>query len=802
MAKTKDRTNRGTKGGRDEAPRRTNRIIAHQAKCFKISSSRRFHAATAVLLLVLILLLVPVFYPQKFTPDVESARINGADPVRLSRVLDFLDNFVCQYKPTHTHSIGKDNGDKIDIPGYCHPRLASSPQNRTQFVSPSNRPMKHVQPITSLFSLEHSITWWRDTLSHRQTTDKVEGGELVMRLPRPLQIWDLDALRDEFIRTNFLGLYSGSSAMNRSKHVARHKESSNPLDSGAYLAVYLLRMLHGSQLHPNHLKDQCGTETDVCMNTTENHVNEVDSGVRWVDTSSAFAERTKLLTEYLAILPTYADRIISSSGDINLHEHPITWNETILASLFPKYTHTFNLILNYQKMVQSEYDALRALSFDEFGKNVNFTEYTGMRVNVLSRAFSVMVSDDDVGPSWTNTNHSQSLSHEVESYETSNFGVRIYSAGTTEASGEFKFRSMCPLLDMYNSHPNPNVLWKYDSTTSSYVVHAQREGIPSGHTIIVSYGKYTEGHLFAKYGYVNGDGSSQTEVGLNVFHRIMGDVGLSTQYSPLPFDMWDYKKNRKTVSSTHHIASMERRTLEIQSKELLRYLMFDDGHEECIQFQNHNTTFSDHQKLKLLKFQHLKRLANVGEAWIVRLPPRDPNARPIQHGTNVSSNKRGGDTKVGINAKRILSLCRLLSLTVDDIGGHAITYLRDGLSGDDSTSSSSVYPHFRVEKYENTLEYRSLMCIVRLTDVALKRYGHFTEPNGHDEPKRAHSREWTAWYIRDGEMRLLKILRQTAASEAMKLKVRTHLSHEKIVMREMPCPIDSSLPMLQIQTNS
>ncbi|KAL7519612.1 hypothetical protein ACHAWX_004371 [Stephanocyclus meneghinianus] len=783
----------GTKGGRDDA-----------AKCVDKYSPGKLDVSITVLGLLLIFLLAPVLCPQKLRVDVEveSARINGADSIPSNRVLDFLDKFVCQYKPKHRSSASKDKRDKIDIPGYCHPRLVSSPQNRTQLVSSSSGPVRSAQSITSLFSLEHAITWWKHILSQRWTMDKIEGGELIMTLPRPLQIWDLDALRDEFIQTKFLGLYSGSSTMTQLKRVARHKESSNPLDSGAYLAVHLLRMLHSSQLHLHHLDDQCETETEVRIKAAGNIVNKFDLGVGWVDTSSAFAERMRLLTEYLAVLPTYADRVISSSEDVNLHEHPVTWNQTILTSLFPKYTHTYNLIVNYQRMIQSEYDALKSFSFDEFGKNVNFTEYMGMRLNVLSRAFSVIVSGDDAGPSWTDNNFSESLLKEVESYETSNFGVRRYSVGTVEVLDEFKFRSMCPLLDMYNSHPNPNVIWKYDSTTSSYIIHAQRDGIPSGHTVIVSYGKYTEGHLFAKYGYVNGDGSSKTEVSLNVFHRIMGDVGLSIQYSPLPFEVWDYNENRNTVGNTHHSASLAKQTIDIQSKELLRYLMFDDGHAECIQFQNHNTTFTDDQKLKLLKFQHLKRLANVGEAWIVRLPPRYPNSRPFQDGTTLTSKNHRGDTKVGIDANRILSICRLLSLTVDDIGGDAIAYLEDGLSRVNPQSSSSLHPHFRVEKYGNALEYRALMCVVRLTDVAFKRYGHYAQPNGHSEPDRAHSREWMAWYIREGEMRSLSILRQTAETEALKLKDQTQLSNERIEMRGRPCPIESSLPILQIKINS
>ena len=116
----------------------------------------------------------------------------------------------------------------------------------------------------------------------------------------------------------------------------------------------------------------------------------------------------------------------------------------------------------------------------------------------------------------------------------------------------FKRYVLTPLLDklckdMYNSHPNPNVAWRFDPATSSYVVRAQSEGINPGQEIIVSYGKYTEGHLFAKYGYVNGDGSSKTEVSLNVFHRMLGDIGLSWQFSFLSFHAWDQHHGAKSL---------------------------------------------------------------------------------------------------------------------------------------------------------------------------------------------------------------------------------------------------------------
>ena len=338
--------------------------------------------------------------------------------------------------------------------------------------------------------------------------------------------------------------------------------------------------------------------------------------------------------------------------------------------------------------------------------------------------------------------------------------------------------------------------WRYDPTTSSYVVQAQSEGINPGDEIIVSYGKYTEGHLFAKYGYVNGDGSSKTEVSLNVFHRMLGDIGLSWQFSHLPVHAWHQHHDAKLfVESNQYL----KRKLNMQSKELLRYLMFDDGHKECIHFDNNDaTSLSKQQELKWLKFQHLKRLANIGEAWIVRLPARFPNSKPLQDGSPANSDR--DESKVGIDAKRILSTCRLIGLTVDDIGGNAIRYLKDGLPSSDSERFSPLkQPYFKVEKQEKALEYRALMCVARLSDMAFRRYVKYAQPDGNIEPNKSNKRDWTAWYIRDGEMRLLSILRQTAANEANKLKAHLKVSNESILVRERPCPIESNLPMLQIE---
>ena len=189
----------------------------------------------------------------------------------------------------------------------------------------------------------------------------------------------------------------------------------------------------------------------------------------------------------------------------------------------------------------------------------------------------------------------------------------------------------------------------------------------------MSYGKYTDGHLFAKHGYINGDGSLSTEVSLAVFHRILGDVGLGQQFLLIPFDLFDphscpeifgpvlgrvSNDSQPDEANASRLAAME--VLNVQSKELIQYLLFNDGYEECIDLsiQHKSMTTSKDKELKWLKWQLLSLIANCRDAWIVRVPPTSPDARPLQ--ANHSVNYGGGkDPKalVGLNAERVISTC-------------------------------------------------------------------------------------------------------------------------------------------------
>ena len=223
--------------------------------------------------------------------------------------------------------------------------------------------------------------------------------------------------------------------------------------------------------------------------------------------------------------------------------------------------------------------------------------------------------------------------------------------------------------------------------------------------------------------------------------------------------------------------------------------MFDDGYKECIDLRNGSR--SRDGELKLLKLRHLILMANHHDLWIVRLPPKSTDTAPRPLDTMaIDSTKPSKEKKfhrrnqVAVNADNIVAVCRLLSLRSDDINGKAVEYLRDGLS----SVSSSENHFFFVERHDDALEYRSMMCVVRLCNAALHLYRGLS----NDEPEVAGSREWNAWYIREGELRALGIVQQTAYNEANKFRGIAKLSTDAAYsLREKgACHLDYSTPLL------
>ena len=197
---------------------------------------------------------------------------------------------------------------------------------------------------------------------------------------------------------------------------------------------------------------------------------------------------------YLRMLPTYDD--LSQSG------HPALWSDSFLWEQLGRHTPSATLVQAFRDMMESEYNAFCAAS-TEFATNVpRGEEYYAARINVMSRSF---------GPGPPTRSE-----EEVDRFGSWDSELSQYKekAGIDLTLG---CRAMSPILDTWDSHPHPNAEWKYDADSRAFVVRAADRwgGIPPYHDVMVSYGKYSDAFLLAKFGYVNGDGTSHTETYIN-----------------------------------------------------------------------------------------------------------------------------------------------------------------------------------------------------------------------------------------------------------------------------------------------
>ena len=114
---------------------------------------------------------------------------------------------------------------------------------------------------------------------------------MLRRAPLPPLLALAQALRDEFVRRDFLGAGDGGGpAGERPAAIARHGTTGNPLDSGAFLAVHLLR------LGQRGGGDQCEGDGDGACRAARG----------WDSLSPRDRRRGDALARYLAALPTVA----------------------------------------------------------------------------------------------------------------------------------------------------------------------------------------------------------------------------------------------------------------------------------------------------------------------------------------------------------------------------------------------------------------------------------------------------------------------------------------------------------------
>lgn len=447
-----------------------------------------------------------------------------------------------------------------------------------------------------------------------QANRPVRAGEALIEIPRSVQLWDLDALRSEFVRNNNL------------LH-ARHDQTNNPLSTAAYLAVYLAYL---------HKQSSKGT---------------------WGNTSISFGGNTyysmdQIHQTYLKLLPNVEQ----------FKDHPLLWDEHDVIELLNYHSFNFRVFTAFQDMIVSEYQAFNRANPNLIGENgINFQEYKVARLQVLTRSFS---------PGYVGA---QDLDDKERLFYRERLGVD-FTRGC---------HAMVPILDMLNHHPNPNVVYSYDQKKQQFVVSA-RKALKPDFELHDSYGKFSDSHLFARYGFVNGDGSGYTQASIALFHKML-NFSLEEEFSYLP---------RHGSGSTEALQAIRN----MQRKELKRYLQYDDGYAHCI--PDKDQADPDEWELKQLKLEHLVNIANDAHRWVIQVSPRNPHGQPAQTSkTVISKIPPSFDMRnLRMNMSPLVETCRLISLVNSDYNGEAIRVLRDHL-GD---------PNFRVEEGNNALEYRAL----------------------------------------------------------------------------------------------
>jgi len=529
-----------------------------------------------------------------------------------------------------------------------------------------------------------------------------------------LLIWDLDALRDEFVRKELFR--------------SRHEDTGNALDSGAFLAAYLIR------------KRMVG---EGLWSTAE--------GAEEKNVSNGDADEERLL-EFFKILPSYED----------LQSHPAFWAEDELKEFFGRLTPSFLLIRGHKLMMSSEYDAF-CLASEEFKRNVNMKDYLAMRLNVIARSFGPGrpgPEEEMVGVHGTKT-----LEEEMALYED--------EAGVQLRKG---CRAMSPILDMWDHHAKPNVEWRYHPKKKAFIIKVvEKSGIPPMQDIMVSYGKYTDTHLFSKFGFVNGDGSGYTEASIAIMHPML-DIGMGQQFSYL------IEQDGEMNPSLHHRES--------QKRAMLNYIRYDDGYEECITKESNPEGY----QLKLLKLRHLQKIANNHDRWAFRIAPRDIESKPsISSDVPIASTAPFFDPKkVQFDGSKIIATSRLIALNTEDYDGNAIEALTKGLNDE----------NFIVGKQSDQLEFRALTTLARLTTGALHLYPSNVQSDVSSiSSLKYQSKEWIATQVRLGEMQSLEVVRSIASSGSKQMKGRA----EKVISPMNPsmkihrktCPLESTLQLLE-----
>ena len=163
-----------------------------------------------------------------------------------------------------------------------------------------------------------------------QSGRRLEQGWKLFEIPRSMQIWTLDALRDPFVKNNLFG--------------AKHLKTSSPVSPDAYLAAHLSLLQSKKQ--------------DI------EQINDLSSNPN------------KEL--YLNILPTYDDY---------KEFHPVTFDLRELSSKYGPNSYLYFLVSRQKAEIESEYKSFTKLS-SEFRDLVTYYDYVASRLTVQTKSFN------------------------------------------------------------------------------------------------------------------------------------------------------------------------------------------------------------------------------------------------------------------------------------------------------------------------------------------------------------------------------------------------------------------------------
>ena len=501
-----------------------------------------------------------------------------------------------------------------------------------------------------------------------RATKDIPIGTTLFEIPRSMQLWDLDAYRDPFVR----------------KHLfkASQKISGNRLSPEAFLASYLALEMQRAEENPSSFDP--------------------------------------LRLAYFQSLPTMAE--------LRTY-HPTLQNTTLVNELLGR-SIAYSVFQGYRNMIHAEWEALRAAS-PQFEQIVGREGYLRARVLVLTRVLPVgPPGPEEVMPAHFVGNQFDNqdlLQDELYSY------YDLIEVNLTETGGV----ALIPLADQFNHHPNNNVDFRYkrkqpgDNMGRSFIVSAVKRDIDAFSEPMASYGIMSDAQLYGRYGFNNGDGSGPIQLSISFHHELMKLNMSNDQYNYIP-------KSGTT-----------RKFRKIQTKGILKYLRYDVGYDGCITQWSH----PDEAELKRLKMEHLLRMADDYDRWLMNMAPRAPHSLPaISTEVPINLTVPQFDRDFSYLEPEVYNLqetCRMMSLINSDFDGKAVEVLRDNLDNPDFVIGPNV---------SDALEFRSLMCVSRwfgTRTVAMELQGKL-----NDEFTRLHKLNqnawgtfnWTAYHVRFGEM--------------------------------------------------